>query len=278
MCDCEPAPAMNLSVNFITSFDICELECEGLMKLFQETTSCIRDIRIERVANGRSHRGQEEHPATTLGITIRRPTIRFADSLDREERIDTIAHELVHVLLVYRYGLRMIDRRISRPGSNQDIFDHYLDLNKYWNYFLGQTVNTVHHRILIDYLKEEYGIESDFHFTLLRHNFRIVSKSHYPDRESQYAKGLIAFEYETRKDKDDRALNPNRQSEFFWKAYYFAQKHFGGYHLHAIPTPSAYEENVLSFLEDLGYQKRDFMFLPETALDFPSAIDSINAY
>ena len=176
MCDCEPASAMNPSMNSIAPFDISDLECEALMKLFQETTSHIENIRIERVTNRRSHRGQEEHPATTLGITVRRPTIRFADSLDREERIDTIAHELVHVLLVYRYGLRMIDRRIARPGSNQDIFDHYLDLHKYWNYFLGQTVNTVHHRILIDYLKEEYGIASDFHLALFRHNFRIVSE------------------------------------------------------------------------------------------------------
>lgn len=278
MYDCEPAPVMNPSMNSIAPFDIIDLECESLMNLFQETASHIRDIRIERVTNRRSRRGQEEHPATTLGITVRRPTIRFADSLDREERIDTIAHELVHVLLVYRYGLRMIDRRFGRPGSNQDIFDHYLDLNKYWNYFLGQTVNTIHHRILIDYLKEEYGIASDFHLTLLRHNFRILSNSHYPDRESQYAKGLIAFEHEKRMDKVDRVLNPYHQSEFFWKAYYSAQKHFGGYHFHAIPTPSAYEENVLSFLDDLGYQKRDFRFLPETALDFPSAIESMNAY
>jgi len=269
---------MNQSVRSIVPFDISDLECEALMKLFQETTSHIQGIRIEIMINRRRHRGQEEHPATTLGITVRRPTIRFADSLDREERIDTIAHELVHVLLVYRYGLRMIDRRIARPGSNQDIFDHYLDLNKYWNYFLGQTVNTIHHRILIDYLKEEYGIASDFHLTLFRHNFRIVAESHYPDRESQYAKGLIAFEHEKRMDKVDRVLNPYRQSEFFWKAYYSAQKHFGDYHFHAIPTPLTYEENVLSFLEDLGYQKLDFMFLPETVLDSPSAIDSINAY
>jgi hypothetical protein len=43
-------------------------------------------------------------------------------------------------------------------------------------------------------------------------------------------------------------------------------------------TRLTYEEDALSFLEDLGYQKRDFTFLPETALDSPSAIDSINAY
>ena len=176
MCDCELASAMNPSMKSIAPFDISDLECEALMKLFQETTSHIRDIRIERVTNRRSHRGQEEHPATTLGITVRKPTIRFADWLDREQRIDAIAHELLHILLVYRYGLRMIDRRIPCLGSNQDIFDQYLDLNRYWDYFLGQTVNTVHHRILIDYLKEEYGIASNLHLALFRHNFRIVSE------------------------------------------------------------------------------------------------------
>jgi hypothetical protein len=101
----------------------------------------------------------------------------------------------------------MIDRRISYQGSNHDIFDYYLNLNKYWSYFLGQTVNTVHHRILIDYLKEEYGIASGLHLTLVRHNFRIVFKSHYPDRKSQYAKGVAAFEYEKLMKKIDMAIN-----------------------------------------------------------------------
>jgi len=267
MCDCKLTPEMNRSVRSIVPFDISDLKCEALMKLFQETTSYIQDIRIEMMASRRSYREQEEHPATTLGITVQRPTIRFADSLIRERRIDTIAHELVHILLVYRFGLRMIERRIHHPASNQDIFDYFLNLNRFWDYFLSQTVNTVHHRILIGYLKEEYGIASDLYLTLFRHNFRILSKSHYPDRESQYAKGVAAFEYEKLVGKIDMAIDLYRQSEFFWKAYSSAQEHFENYDFQAIPTASTYEENVLSFLEDLGYQKHDFTFLPETALE-----------
>jgi hypothetical protein len=61
---------MNRSVRSIVPFDISDLKCEALMKLFQETTSYIQDIRIEMVANWRSHRDQEEHPVTTLGITV----------------------------------------------------------------------------------------------------------------------------------------------------------------------------------------------------------------
>jgi hypothetical protein len=42
-----------------------------------------------------------------------------------------------------------------------------LSINKNWGYLLGQVANTAHHLILIDYLKEEYGIESGLHRRLL---------------------------------------------------------------------------------------------------------------
>jgi len=32
--------------------------------------------------------------------------------------------------------------------------------------------------------------------------------------------------------------------------------------LPSFPTPSVYKEDILSFLEDLGYQKQDFVFFP----------------
>jgi hypothetical protein len=253
---------MNSSVPYIVPYDISELECEALMTLFLETASHIQNIRIEMVTNSGKQGGQEKHPATTLGLTVHKPTIRFASWLDREQRIDSIAHELFHILLVYRYGLRMIDRRIHHFGSSQDIFDYFLNLSKHWKYFLEQTVNTIHHQILVDYLKEAYRITSNLQLSLFRHNFRIVLKSYYPDKESQYAKGLIAFEYEKLVGGVENVINSNQQPEFFWIAYYSAQKHFGGYDLHAIPSPSGYEENVLSFLEDLGYKRRDFRFVP----------------
>ena len=271
---CELAPAINPCVTSVVPFDIHELESETLVKLFMETASHIQDIRVERVTNGKRHAGREEHPVQTLGIAVGRPTIQFSDWLDREQRIDAIAHELLHTLLVYQYGLRLIDRRISYQGTVQDIFDYYLDLHRHWKYLLEQIVNTIHHQILIDYLKEEYGIESDYQLTLLHHNFLIVSRNYYPDRESQYAKGLIGFEHEKRMGRVDRPLNTCPQSEFFWKAYESAQKHFRSYDFKNIPAPSTYEEDIFSFLEDLGYQRRHFTFVPKIPSDSGSTGDS----
>lgn len=259
-------PFVNPFVRAITPFDIGELKCEAVVRLFLKTAFHMQDIRIEMVTTRRRYPSQEEHPAMTLGITVQRPTIRFADWLDREQRIDVIAHELLHILLVYGYGLRMIHRAIPCPGNNHDIFDDYSNFNRHWDYFLSQTVNTVHHRILIDYLKEEYGIESNLHLALFRHNSSIVFKSDYPDKESQYAKGLIAFEHGKWMDKISRVLNPCGLSDFFWKAYSSAQKRFGSYSVESIPTPSTYEEDVLSFLEDLGYRRQDFRFVPLKSL------------
>ena len=64
------------------------------MELFHETTSYRQGIAIEVNANGRGHRSQEEHPATTIGLTIQKPTIQFADSLDKGDRIEAIGHEI----------------------------------------------------------------------------------------------------------------------------------------------------------------------------------------
>jgi len=75
----------------------------------------MQNIRIEAVASGRRDQGKEEHPATTIGLTIQSPTVQFANSLDKGQRIEAIAHELAHLLLVYRFGLRVIGRRVPRP-------------------------------------------------------------------------------------------------------------------------------------------------------------------
>jgi hypothetical protein len=263
VCDYGLIPGIHPPTVSVTPFDINDLECEALVRLFQETAFHIEDIRIERVVDRRRRWGGEEHPAAVFGLTVRKPTIQFASSLDREQRIDVIAHELVHILLVYRHGLKMIDRRIPGLERDQDLSYYFWDLDKHWNYLLEQTVNTIHHGILLDYLAEEYGIASDFHLALFQHNLRIVSEMCFPDRESQYAKGLIAFEYRKRMGRVDGAIHPSCQSGPFWKAYASARKHFGSYGFHAIPSPLTYEEDVLSFLEDLGYKRQDFAFLPE---------------
>ncbi len=246
----------------VKPFDIASLESEDLMKLFHETTSYMQDIRIEMIANGRGHWDREEHPATTIGLAIQTPTVQFADSLDKGERIEAIAHELGHLLLVYRFGLGVIGRRIPRYGNREEVFRYFMSMRGDWVYLLGQIANTAHHLVLIDYLKEEYGIEDRLHIYLLHQNFCIISNDNARDKESQYANGLLAFEYEKFVGRVDQVINVCRQTEFFWKAYHSAQIHFDKYSSPSIPDPSSYKEDILSFLETLGYQKEDFIFFP----------------
>jgi hypothetical protein len=137
-----------------------------------------------------------------------------------------------------------------------------LDINKSWSYLLGQIPNTIHHLILIDYLKERYGIKSSRHLHFLQRDFGVVPNENGEDREFHHARGLVAFEYEKLLGKVDKVINPRGQSEFFWKAYLLAQKYFGNYGSSSIPTPSLYTKDILSFLEGLGYRKEDFIFFP----------------
>jgi len=102
-------------------FDITCLKSEVLQRLFHEVTSYVQNVRIEEVIHRKGHGSVEEHPATTLGLTHKKPTVQFVDSLNRGQRIEAIAHELVHLLLVYRFGLGVIGRRIPRHGNREDI-------------------------------------------------------------------------------------------------------------------------------------------------------------
>jgi hypothetical protein len=251
-------------MSFKNSFDIASLESEALQRLFHEMTSYVQNVTIEMVANGRGHWSREEHPATTIGLTYQTPIVQFIDSLDRGQRIEAIAHELAHLLLVYRYRLGVVGRRIPRPGNSEDVFRFYMSMRGDWVYLLGQIANTAHHLVLIDYLKGEYGIEDSLHIYLLNQNFCVAANDNARDKESQYGMGLVAFEYEKFIGRVDQVINIHRQTKFFWKAYHSAQKHFDKYSFRSIPAPSSYQEDILFLLEDLGYQKEDFVFFPES--------------
>jgi hypothetical protein len=121
--------------------------------------------------------------------------VQFADSLDKGQRIEAVAHELGHLLLVYRFGLGVIGRRIPRYGNREDVFRYFMSMRGDWVSLLGQIVNTAHHLILIDYLKEEYGIEDSLHIYLLHQNLCVTANDKVIDKESQCANGLVAFEY-----------------------------------------------------------------------------------
>ena len=252
------------------AFDIRSLGSEILEELFHEANSLTPGIRIETVPCRRSDETGEEYPAATIGLPLGKPTIQFTDSLSRIEQIEAVAHELVHLLLLYRYGLGVIGRKIPRYGNSDDVFRYFMSMGGNWEYLLGQLGNTVHHLILIDHLKEKYGIESRLNLHLLHNNFSILAKDGPKDKESLYAKGIVAFEYEKLIGKVDQLIDLESQTESFWKSYHSAQKHFGKYGFQSIPVPSSYEEDILSFLEDLGYQREDFMFFPQTASDSPT--------
>jgi hypothetical protein len=211
------------------------------------------------------HRGdgvfeKEKHPAALIGLTTGRPMIRLNDKLNRVQKIEAFAHELVHTLFIYKFGLRVMSLRSPCPSDSDEIFRFCMNMNKDWNYILGQIVNTAHHIILIDYLKEKCGIGSSLHLQLLQYHFCRLVKDDEKEKESLFARGFIAFEYERLIGKLEGVLNLDPQTEFFWKAYHSAQKHLEKFSFHSIPSPSYYTEHLLGILEDLGYPKEDFIF------------------
>lgn len=107
-------------------------------------------------------------------------------------------------------------------------------------------------------LKENYGIESTLHIGLLRDN----TCEYLNNKESQYTEGIISFECEKLIGKVNDIKETTINMPFFWEAYNSAHKHFGKYSFQSIPSSSKYEEDVLSFLGDLGYQKKYFVFCP----------------
>ena len=200
-------------------FDIHSLESEALKKVYHEANSLIPEIRTESVSGRRGNNMREESPAWTIGLPLGIPTIQFADSLSRKNRIEALAHELTHLLLVYQHGLGVIGRKIPLYGNSDDVFRYFMSMGGNWEYLLGQIGNTVHHLILIDYLKGKYGIDSPLHLRLLDRNFSILSKDSSQDKESLYAAGIIAFEYEKLIGNVDRVIDLAHQTECFRKSY-----------------------------------------------------------
>ena len=96
-------------------FDIRSLGSEILMKLFHEANSLTPGIRIEIVPSKEAMK-RERISCPTIGLPLRKPTIQFTDWLSRIEQ-EAVAHELVHLLLLYRYGLGVIGRKIPRTET-----------------------------------------------------------------------------------------------------------------------------------------------------------------
>jgi hypothetical protein len=154
-----------------TSFEIDRLESDSLKRLFQDAASYVQGIRVEMVRPGRYQSNKEKHPVSLLGLTFGSPTIQLVDSFDKPKQVEAIAHELLHLLLVYRFGFGVIGRRAPRYGSSEDVFRYFMSMSGDWIFLLGQVANTAHHLILIEFLQEEYGIPSHLHLHLLHHNY-----------------------------------------------------------------------------------------------------------
>jgi hypothetical protein len=247
-------------------FDIGSLGSGNLVQLFHEASSYVQDIAVELVHDGGISRDGEKTMAILVGIGGPIPTIRFLDTLGREERIEAIAHELGHLLLIHRFGLRLI--RLRRPHAS-DPEEIFTPMSHNGFSLLGQIGNTAHHLVLIDYLRERHGIGSDVHchilhrhFFLFCYQFHILANKAREDLESFYGEGIIAFEYGKILGRLDGVLNMTKQTDSFRKAVRSANTHFGKYCLQSLPTSSSYEKNVLSLLGDLGYAREDFVFFP----------------
>jgi hypothetical protein len=253
---------MDVKLTTDLSLEVARSKFEPLTRLLREVEELIPGIMFERVPPGKGRLQGEIHPASTIGIAQGRPVIRIADFLRGEERIEAIAHEFTHLLLVYRFGVRLVDRQMPRSRDREELLQYYLTMGRNWDYFLGQIINTVHHLILIEYLRDVSNIESRLHLRLLENNLRVLAKENDPDQESLFAKGLIAFEYEKLIGGLSRAIHPHPQSVAFERAYDAAGRHFEGFTFRSFPCPSSYEGEILGFLEDLGYEKERFTFFP----------------
>jgi hypothetical protein len=202
----------------------------------------------------------EDNPAVLIGVRQKKTAIQFIDTLDRRQRVEAIAHELAHLLLIYCYGLSLIDHKPPYPKNASQMSENEMGREKNWFFFLGQMTNTVHHLILVPYLKEIYGIESGLHLQLLKRS--CVSSVDLNDLELQYTGGVIAYEYGRLIGERNPWINLYSQSRDFQKTFETAHKHFRGYCLLTIPSPPLHKSNILSFLEDLGYPGGEFIFFP----------------
>jgi hypothetical protein len=107
-----------LALFYKQSFEIGSLNSEVLNDLFNEVAFYAQGLRIEMVSIKGNHLSNRKHPAATIGLIIQKPTIRFIDSLNKKERIEAIAHELVHLLLIYKFSLRIVDLKSPSPGDS----------------------------------------------------------------------------------------------------------------------------------------------------------------
>jgi len=212
-------------------FDIDQLKSPELMDLFNETARFMNKIDIEIVPDQTHDLSRKETPAHNKIDDSNDPPalIQFSNSLSRDEQIQAIAHEIAHLLLMFKHELRIRDR-----------FFAILEIDP------SEIINITHHLIFIELLKEKYEIESSLHLNLLRNN---ISEFLNDKNSPRHVKGLRAYEYERLVGKIEGAVNLTPLVE---DAFDSAHKYFCNYNSKSIPTPPSYIEDIWSFLKDTG--------------------------
>jgi hypothetical protein len=251
-------------ISSIKPFDIHSLESEAITGLFEEVSSYVKNIRIEMVSYPPRSYETENNPAILIGVRQKKTAIRIIDSLDQRQCVEAIAHELVHLLLIYRYGLSLVDHRPLNPGDASQVSEDEMGQEKNWPFFLGQMTNTLHHLILVPYLKEVYDIGSELHLYLLKRS--CITFIGLNDQEPQHIGGLIAYEYERLIGEGNPWIKLYGQSGDFQKSFEAARRHFQEIGSPSIPPSSRYKEKIFSFLEDLGYLGEEFILFPQLHL------------
>jgi hypothetical protein len=245
-------------ISSIRLFDIRSLDSEALAGLFEEVSSYVKNIKIEVASYSGKSDETENNPAILIGVRQKKTAIRISDSLDRNQCVEAIAHELAHLLLIFRFGLSLVDHK--SPGDASLMSEDEMNQEKNWFFFLGQMINTLHHLILVPYLKEVYNIGSELQLHLLKRS--CVPSLDLNDHEPQPIGGLIAYEYERLIGEGNPWTNLYGQSGNFQKALEAARKHFQKIGYPSIPSPSCYKGNIFSFLGDLGYLREEFTLFP----------------
>jgi hypothetical protein len=206
------------------------------MRLYRDVTAYNNNLLgIEAVSNGAHDLSIEGNPAELQSVNdSNQYVIYFVNELNRHEWIMAIGHELGHLLLINKYYLK-IDPLLYMLVNDEEIL---------------QTIqNVTHHLILVDLLREEYGIHTDLHLRLIRRNLG----EYLSDTElMQETKALRVFEYEKLVARMEEAVTAGTQVKSFQKAYASAGIRFASYSFKDVPTSNEYKEDVLSFLKDIG--------------------------
>ena len=220
-------------------FKIETLDEPGLKKLYHEATCYGNLSGILVVPDGTHDLGIDDTPAELRSSEGgNKYTIYFVNKLNRTERIMAIGHELGHLLLIGKYGL------IS-PPEVQFLLDNEAQVT------IRTIQDVTHHLILVDLLREEFGIHSDLHLDLIRNNLG----DYLSDTELlQQVKALRVFEYKKLIGNMEEIISVSDQGESFQKTYVSAVTRFGEYDFeHIFSLPDHYKENMISFLMDIGY-------------------------